>query len=172
MREGGHLVALAPLGVPAGLERLLERGAHPVHRGEHLVDLAHAARLHGEVEVLARDALGGVGEGRHLAGDGPARAARHEGDGGEAAERPGGEHDVLGVGQRVPKRRGRELGHVVAPEDAEGPVGEPERRVGRSCAPGHLGLCRSLPVGGQLAGALQHRPVHVGGQKLAAPNSA
>lgn len=52
MRERRHLVALAPFGIPACLEGLLEREAHSIHRGEHFIDLAHAARFHGKVQIL------------------------------------------------------------------------------------------------------------------------
>ena len=60
VRERCDLVALCLLGAPASFKRICERGAHAFHRRKHVVNLAHIACAHSEIELLLPDALGRV----------------------------------------------------------------------------------------------------------------
>ena len=60
VRERCDLVALCLLGAPARFKRICERIAHAFHRCKHVVNLAHIACAHSEIELLLSDALGRV----------------------------------------------------------------------------------------------------------------
>lgn len=60
VRERCDLVALCLLGAPARFKRICERRAHAFHRRKHVVNLAHIACAHSEIELLLPDALGRV----------------------------------------------------------------------------------------------------------------
>ena len=134
VRERGHLLAGRALGAPARLERLGERGAHPLHGGKHVVNLAHVAPLHREVQLLARDPLGRHGERGHLAGDHAGGAARHQRHGTHAERAARNEHEVLRVGQGVAQAARDVLGHVRAREHAHAAVLQREHGVGGAVA--------------------------------------
>ena len=98
VRQGGDLLALAFLGLPARFERGLERCAHLLHGVEHVAHLAHAACADGEVELLGAHVVGDVDERLEGAREHAARASGDERDGDNAAGAAHDEQEVLRVG--------------------------------------------------------------------------